>query len=429
MTVILTMILFLLALQDNLIVTTGISFINYIDEIIITVLAIIAIISIVKKHTVKTFHFKLLMFILIFLIIGSFSCYLNSSFIFKNTLMSGFLSTKFWILVLTVSLFSVSESNIKKYYKALFILEKIVILFAIINIVSLNTYQNMFPLSHITYRFNIIAVCSIFNHPGKYGWFMLFCALAHFSIYKKDNNKSDLYKTLIAIVACLLSLRTKVIMSIIGCFACYAIYVNRVTLKMRIKRIIIVSGLSLLLLIPFKGIVYNTYVLYFTDSEGYSVRQALLDNSIQIMKDYFPIGVGFGKYGTWYASQVYSEYYYKYGMNHMYGLTQDNTSYATDTFWPAIFGETGISGSIIYILMIILLFKQLNKINKDSNKLNNDIALFSLLVLLQLLIESFGSASFNGPPEYFFSAVTIGLSIARYNTLRRGGIDEENSNV
>ena len=426
MTIILTIIMLLFATQDNLIAKTGISFLNYLDEIMTIFLLVSAVISVGKKHTMEKFNFKLLILIIVFSSVGILSCYLNSNFVFKDTLMSCFLSTKFWILVLAVSLFSIERKTIDKFYKALFILEKIVIVFAIINILFLSFYEGLFPLSHITYRFNIIAVCSIFNHPGKYGWFMLFCALAHFSIYKKTNNKKDLNKTIISVIACLFSLRTKVIMSIVGCFVCYAIYVNKESFKKQIKKIIIVILLSIGLLIPFKEIVYNTYVLYFTDSEGYSVRQALLDNSIKISKDYFPIGVGFGKYGTWYASQNYSEYYHKYGMSRMYGLTQDNTSYATDTFWPAIFGETGVAGTIIYMMMIILLLRELSKINKNSDDSNNDISIFAIMALIQIIIESFGSASFNGPPEYFFVAITIGLSIARYNNLKKGEINEKN---
>ena len=426
MTILLVIIMLLLVTQDNLIALTGISFLNYLDEIIIVFLLIMSIINLGKKSTIKKFDFKLLIMILLFAITGIISCYLNSNFIFKDTLMSCFLSTKFWILVLAISLLKVDKSTIDKYYNSLFTIEVIVIIFAIVNILFLEFYKSIFPLSNITYRFGMIAVCSVFSHPGKYGWFMLFCALAHFSLYKKNGNKRDFVKMIISIIACLLSLRTKVIMSIIACFVCYAIYVNRESFKKQIKKIVLVLILSICILIPFKDIVYNTYVLYFTDSEGYSVRQALMDNSLKISKDYFPLGVGFGKYGTWYASQKYSEYYIKYGMSHMYGLTKDNTSYSTDTFWPAIIGETGVIGCIIYIFMIILLIKQLNMINKKKNEADSALSLFALMTMIQIIIESFGSASFNGPPEYFFAAVTIGLAIARYNTIKKGDNNEKN---
>ena len=76
--------------------------------------------------------------------------------------------------------------------------------------------------------------------------------------------------------------------------------------------------------------------------------------------------------------------------------------------------------------MIFLLLKQLSKINKKSNVSNISISIFALMALIQILIESFGSASFNGPPGYFFAAVVNGLSIARYNFIERGEIYGKN---
>ena len=422
MTVILIVLMLLLTAEENLIAKTGLSFLGYLDELIIIMFLLLAIINFIKTNKIKRFNLKLSLMTISFIIIGTLSCYINSNCIFKNTLMSCFLSVKFWILLLSISSFDINESTIKKYYKALFVLEKIVLIFALINLFSLGLYKSIFPVSHTNYRFGIISVCSIFNHPGKYGWFMFFCALAHFSIYKNDNNKKELTRTIISIIACLFSLRTKVIMSIFICFVCYALYINRETLQKQLKKIIAIAILGTCLLIPFKDIIQKTYTLYFTDAEGYSVRQALMDNSIKIVKDYFPIGVGFGKYGTWYAAQNYSEYYYKYNMNRMYGLTEDNTTYGTDTFWPAIFGETGLVGSIIYIGMIILILKKLKKINSDISEYNSAISIFAIMSLVQIIIESFGSSSFNAPPDYYFVATTIGLAIARYDSMKKGKI-------
>ena len=317
---------------------------------------------------------------------------------------------------------------LNQLYKCLFVVEKIVIVVALINLLFLNFYITLFPASHITHRLGMVAICSTFNHPGKYGWFMLFCALAHLSRYHKTKDKREIKNIIISVLACLLSLRTKVILGVVICAFGYLFFTKREIFKRQIKKIAIFALLTLCLLVPFKETLSKTYTLYFTDAEGYSVRQALMDNSIKIIKDYFPLGVGFGKYGTWYASRDYSEYYFKYGMNNMYGMTSDNTSYATDTFWPAIFGETGALGSLVFITMLFIQLKQLIKNSQKSDEEISDIALFAPLALIQVIAESFGSASFSSPPEYFFVAFIIGISLAANNCITKEGVKENEEN-
>ena len=257
---------------------------------------------------------------------------------------------------------------------------------------------------------------------------MLFCALAHLSKYHKTKDKKEIKNIIISIAACLLSLRTKVILGIIICALGYVICVKHETLKKQMKKIVVFILLTLCLIVPFKETISKTYTLYFTDTEGYSVRQALFDNSVKIVIDYFPLGVGFGKYGTWYASRDYSEYYSKYGMSSMYGITSGNTSYATDTFWPAIFGETGALGGLVFATMLFILLRQLIKNSQKSGRETSGIALFAPLALIQVIAESFGSASFSSPPEYFFAAFVIGISLATINRITKEGTKENEEN-
>lgn len=419
MSILLFIVMLIIIAQDNLINILKIPFLTNFDEILIIFMIILFIISLRKKK-ISFFSIKMIVLLMGFMMIGVFSCYINSSFELKNVAMSCFLSTKFWIIVISCSMINFNKKFIDNFYKYLFIIEKIVLFFAFFNILFLSYYKQLFPISFVTYRFNFISVCSIFIHPGKYGWFMLFCAIAHLSLYVCDKNKKELWKMVVAIIACLFSFRTKVIISAVMCIGCYLLYINRESLKKQMKKILVFTIFIMLFIFPFKNIILNTYTLYFTDTEGYSVRQALLDNSFKIAKEYFPIGVGFGKYGTLYAAKNYSEYYFKYGMSNMYGITRNNTSYSTDTFWPAVIGETGFIGTLIYILLVILLLKRMIIIYNEVSIENKSITILSLLIFIQILIESFGSASFNSPPTYFFTSFVIGLALS----VNRKGYDE-----
>lgn len=152
----------------------------------------------------------------------------------------------------------------------------------------------------------------------------------------------------------------------------------------------------------------NTYSLYFTADHGVSARQALSQNGIRIAKDYFPTGVGFGKYATWYSAKNYSEYYYQFNMNKIYGLSPDFSSYITDVFWPAILGETGIFGFGIYLYMLWRLLKILVEIFNRGRK-NSTFVAIAIIALIQTIFESFGEPSFNSSPQNLILGIIIGL--------------------
>lgn len=131
------------------------------------------------------------------------------------------------------------------------------------------------------------------------------------------------------------------------------------------------------------------------------------------MKDYFPLGVGFGKYASWYARIYYSEYYYKYNMDRVYGLEPSNPVFATDTFWPTVFGETGFLGSTIYILLLVYIYSLLLRTIKNNyDYISNIYSLFALLAFIQTICESMGEASFNSPPQNIFVALIIGIALS-----------------
>lgn len=421
MSAIFTILMLLMIMQDNLVAKTGISILKNYDEILTVMLFIVALISL-KKNNMTKINIKLITLSAIFMVVGFLSCYLNSRFIIKNVVMSSFLSIKFWMIIISCSLLKTDDKNLNKLYNSLFFVEKIVIVFAIFNILFVDYYKILFPVSMISYRFGFLAVCSVFVHPGKYGCFMLLCALAHLSRYYKYKNKKEIKCMIFSMITCLLSLRTKVILSAAICIGCYFIYTNSENLKKKIKKIIVASILLICFLMPFKNIINKTYTLYFTSEDGYSVRQALFDNSVKIIREYFPFGVGFGKYGSWYAAIDYSEYYFKYGMSNMYGMTTTNTSYSTDTWWPSIIGETGIIGLSIFILMLIVLLKQLIINVKKTSHMYKDISILALMVFIQTVVESFGSSSFTSPPYYFFVASIIGLSLSVNRNEKKGDI-------
>ena len=115
--------------------------------------------------------------------------------------------------------------------------------------------------------------------------------------------------------------------------------------------------------------------------------------SISIAKDSFPIGTGFGTFGSYMSAIYYSPVYRIYGISNVNGLIEGATYFTSDSFWPMILGETGIVGLISIVLVIIRMIKRLQKIK------NLDLSLYAsgLVCISYMLIISMAESAFVNP--------------------------------
>ncbi|QNF27384.1 MULTISPECIES: O-antigen ligase family protein [Metabacillus] len=288
----------------------------------------------------------------------------------------------------------------------------------IFNFILPNLYLKIFPFGFTDYRLGFTSVMSLFIHPGIYGWFMLFTAFYYFSEYTRKKEKKLIYSFFFFSVMAILSFKVKVILAILVVIVVYVYVIeNR---KIKATQIFSTIGLLSIIWLFFGRLIYNTYTLYFTQTDTISARYALSHTSLEILRDYFPIGVGFGKFASWFARINYSEFYYKYGINDVYGLDPQNPFFGTDTFWPAVIGETGFLGFVVYCVLLIYIFKRLYSIYKKNK--DNHFCLFSILILVQALVESSGEPIFNSSPQNIIIGVILGLALSK-----RKGYNAKNS--
>ena len=100
-----------------------------------------------------------------------------------------------------------------------------------------------------------------------------------------------------------------------------------------------------------------------------------------VLLDYFPFGSGLASFGSPASSTFYSNLYYKYGLDNVYGLSPDKPDFVSDAFYP-ILAEFGFVGVVFFIIFIISLFRM---IQKGSCRYNYRL---SLIIILSILIES-----------------------------------------
>lgn len=405
--------------------------VGYIDELLVCFLVILAIINVIKTKKINYISIIILILIIIFSFIGLLSGYLNSKFVFIDSIISNFLSIKFMLLIIALMNIEIKKKFIQYTINSMLFYSKVVMIFAMANFLFPKTYNNIFPFVNLSYRLGMPTVYSIFIHQGTYGWFMLLISGYHMSNYLINKNLKSIRKFIITALFAVLSFRTKVIL---GLFVLLIIAIiiqeyENIKIKGNIdkKKVAFFLLASLSVLFIFKNQLIDTYIRYFTNELGMSARQALTVKSFKIIQDFFPLGVGFGKFASFYSRIKYSEHYYNYNLDRVYGLKPNDPKFATDTYWPSIFGETGLVGSIIFISIFIIifvyLFIQLKKdiLNKNNN---NNFSIFAMLVFIQSVVESSSEPIYNNSPQFIFIAFILGIVLFNSTFDRRKKINE-----
>lgn len=123
----------------------------------------------------------------------------------------------------------------------------------------------------------------------------------------------------------------------------------------------------------------STFEKYFTNTR--MARYQLLFGSLNLAKKYFPIGAGFGTYGTYIAQQYYSPLYWTLGFDKIWGMSIDMRDLLTDSCWPAILGQFGLVGVVLYSVMLFLIMRQICKVAR-SDKYYYVTALFFVIITL-----------------------------------------------
>ena len=383
-------------------------FIGYLDELFVFFVLMIAIIKVISNKEISNKSCKILFFLITFTFSGIIPFLINTSNSdFKSILEAALLSTKFLLIVFSFSVIGVNKKTESYLIKAIDLCAVLVMIVAVFNVLFPYQYEKIFKFAIVSHSNTITPVTSLFYHPGRYGWFMLFAGLMHFSMFKTNKSKKDIKYFIIYCIFALLSIRAKVMLSLMIIIIFELIVEKKIKLRYIVTSLIAVS----VIFVVFNEKITYTYQRYFSDQYyGVSARQALLEGSTHIVEDYFPLGVGFGMYGSWYARINYSPYYDKYNISNIYGLRkEDEATFATDTYWPSIFGETGVLGSIILIYLLISLIKIFYKYNKVNKK--SFITIFGLLALVQSICESFGEPSFNSAPQYLIVGILVGMAV------------------
>ncbi len=103
------------------------------------------------------------------------------------------------------------------------------------------------------------------------------------------------------------------------------------------------------------------YIVRYLLTKG-EARVYLNVTGLKIAGDYFPIGLGFGTFGSSMSKKFYSAAYYMYGLDSVYGLgPQETPNYITDNYWGMAFGQLGVIGTVLIAYLLYDIFRKIIK--------------------------------------------------------------------
>ena len=86
-------------------------------------------------------------------------------------------------------------------------------------------------------------------------------------------------------------------------------------------------------------------------------RPALYAGAGMILLDYFPLGSGFASFATYASLVSYSETYYEYGLNNVWGLSPNMSDFICDAFYAEL-AQFGIVGVALFVFFWTWVYKQ-----------------------------------------------------------------------
>lgn len=374
---------------------------QYWDEIYALMCIPIALMSFKSKIKEKSKYINhLLITLCLFMLIGFISNFVYHYQTGIAVIRDAFLNLKFFMGILTTYyLFRGFKIQQYKYQISTHIK---FLLFSYFILVLQNKFTHFFSVADM--RFGVYSEKIFFNHPTELASATFFLILLLMINYV--NIEKDLLFIAMGATVVLLTLRFKAIATVLIFLYMYFIVISGKRMRM----------IYFIPLIPFVGIIGGEefYFYFFSKNAMDTARGALSFVSLKIARNTFPIGTGFGTFASWTSGIYYSPVYQLYGINTVWGLSKDWPQLVSDVFWPMIIAQNGFIGCILYVYIVMCIFK----IVLQCSKVDKRLYLAGMGALTYLLVSSIAESAFVNPLALPLSFV-IGLTLCVYNQRER----------
>ena len=347
---------------------------SLIDECVLLLTLLIFVIITLKTGKIKKRELTIFAVFFIFIcigIIGNWKSNLNIKF--SSIITDIFSYAKFFIMLICGSVFFERTNNNKKNISIFAKIVRINIAIAL-PLAILNQFNDLGMRDD--YRRGLYCFNYIYDTAAIFSWYCLMYLLILSIDLLNNKNKKNYIFIALNILLWLFTGRSR---GMAFCLIYIMLFWGSNFFAKKGKKFKFKLSYILILGLIGVAVAWKQFIFYFTTST--EARFILLNTGIKICIKYIPFGAGLGTFGTFAAQKYYSPLYNFYGLNKIYGFTFDNPLYLTDNFWPAVVGETGILGLIVYAILLYLTFKYMYQklaLNDTSKKI---ITFFIITVL------------------------------------------------
>lgn len=298
-------------------------------------------------------------------------------------LSDGLLVAKFWLALYTGK-HLLQGLDVRKNAGVIFMHIKGVTLLYTILFVLDHLAGGLFPILTDDIRYGLHSTRLFYSRPTIFAGCCIFLIAVLLSIRDWVRGSGKYFVLLLLLISS--TLRSK---AFGAALAIALIYYFAYKWKRKIGLGTVLLFVPLVIMIGWGQIMYY----FFSSIQGDSARYQLLDKSIQIAIDHFPLGAGFATFGSYFSSEYYSPLYGMYGISRVFGLSAGFGAFISDSFWPMILGQFGWLGLICYGAALLALFMRVQAMRRVSRP----FYVSGLSILAYLLITSMAEAAFVHP--------------------------------
>ena len=319
----------------------------WVDELFVVVAFTLFFLGLSYKGRIKTQAATILLALFLVGVIGVTSAVYN-----KNAIVISFGGTfnyiKCFLIIPIFYLFPIPKRKVMRLYKLLHSLALFLCLVAILQEVTFFLGGDVSKIgasdAFVYIRFGLMRTPSLMGHPNVFGLYSLFFFLLDFSLHRRLR-----WQNLLLLSGIILS-GSRMVWA--------AFYVTFFYLLVQRKKVL------LLMFVLVTTIVIAVAIRYLQTSEELTsetyYRKYTVLKSIEIWKDHPFLGVGPGMYGGWFTLRFDSPVFQKYGFEPRW-LEMMKKHRTLDSFWFQHLAESGLFGTLIFTILLIILWKVARK--------------------------------------------------------------------
>ncbi len=321
------------------------------------------------------------------------------------------LAAKGILLALAVAQLQWTRSNLRGLARGGAVVLFFIIACAVVNFAIPQPWQlAVGNIDTVSYRSAIPSLIGPFVEPGTLGIIAAlgFLAVVAWNASMGSSRITWVLSAGMALVA-VCSFRRKTWLGMIGSYLWLSSRARRPAIF--VTAVLTVAGIVVVFASTVVNAIVSLVATYGYQTEGTAARTVMTRDSFFVALEYFPLGAGFGRFGSETADVYYSPEYLARGYQYIWGLSEatGNDHFLTDTMWPAILGESGIFGCFAFVLALVTVFRRLRRLSRSEVPIIRWVGLTGIAWIFQYLLESTGNPVFVSPPSYVPFFLLVGL--------------------